>query len=179
MHHAFVYEYRWNGVVLYSPMVGIDRSKTFNPLITFIVEHYLAYYFPKAIVFSKTRDRDVIHYSRDKKMENFMFDNPLWFPFEPRCRTGIELLSTAKFVQNNLEVFGDTDIPLLIFHGSGDDVTLSSMSLKMVESVSQRQINKDATHKLKDNGTHCLNMDLCREEVLNETIEWLDNHNNK
>lgn len=158
-------------------MVGVGSQHKYNALNTYIIEHWIAYYFPKSIILKKTVGVDIFAYSRDKEMAQFMSTNPLIFPFGPRPKSAVELLRATTYVQDNLEVFGDTDIPLLIFHGTADDVTESSMSLKMVQSVSTKQLNKDATHILKKDALHGLMVDKCRDEVLNETVEWLDKHN--
>ena len=168
---------RWNGIVLFSPMVGVDKRHMYGPLTSYIIEHWLAHYFPKAILLSKTVGKDIFNYSRDKKMAEFMSQSPLLFPFGPRLKTAAVLVKSVQFVQENLEVMGDTDIPLLVFHGTADDVTESHMSLKMVKAVSQRQLHKDATHRLMDQALHGLMVDKCRDEVLVESVEWMDKHN--
>lgn len=67
--------------------------------------------------------------------------DPLSFPYGPRFKTGLELLESTRFVQENSEIIAQIPIPLLVLHGSGDTVTKSESSLQMVDQILKQQKN--------------------------------------
>ena len=145
----------------------------------YIIKNWIAYYLPTATLFPKTIKQDLSRFSRDIEMAKFMSKYPLSWPYGPRPATGIELVKTTQYVSDNADKIGLTNIPLLILHGTNDDATKSSMSLKMIEKVSSTQNNKDATIKLLDGGVHGLMVDICRDKCLNMIVEWLQKHEKK
>merc|ERR1719411_1804821 len=102
-----------------------------NFLMTYIFKNWLTYYFPKSIILTGTENPKK---SRSPRRASFLRKDPLTFPFKPRPGVGINLLDTAEFIQKkeNAKWIGMSNVPLLVLHGSDDNVTRSSMSLKMV-----------------------------------------------
>ena len=148
-----------------------------------IFKHVLAYYMPKTALVPRSVGADWTKLSRDKEMALFMAKDPLTFPYGPRFKTAFELLDSAQLVQQQRLVIAHIGIPLLVLHGSGDETTKSSMSLKMVNDIAQRQNTLERrvsrTHMLFEGGVHSLLSDKksCREDVLDESVRWMDRHN--
>ena len=170
---------RWDGIVMLAPMVKVDEQHIYNPVTMYILEHVIAVYFPKALLIPKTIGVDINLLSHDKKMAEFMSKDPLIFPFGPRPATGIQLVKSSIFVQRNMSIIGDIDIPLLVFHGTADPTTKSASSMELVEKVTAGRKNKDARYTEKEGAYHRLLVDQCRYEIYDEIVEWMDNHNNK
>eukprot|EP01083_Nonionella_stella_P022813 63072_1 len=165
---------KWNGIVLFSPMVGLDEGIKYGRLVTYLITDWLCYYFPKNIILSKSRDHR--KFSRDPDMAQWLAKNPMFFPFGPRPKTGVELLRSCEIVEQNSGLIGLTDIPLLVVHGTGDDTTKSSMSMKLIEKALSSQSSKDATHCSFEGGYHVLMTDSCRNECCDVVIQWMDKH---
>ena len=167
-------------------MVAIDESHVYHPLLMLIFEHVFAYYMPKTALVPRSIGADWTKLSRDKEMALFMAKDPLTFPYGPRFKTAFELLDSAQLVQQHyLPSIANIEIPLLVLHGSGDETTKSSMSLKMVNDIAHKQSTLERrisrTHMLFEGGVHSLLSDIksCREDVLDKSVRWMDRHNHK
>ena len=114
---------------MYAPLIAVNPKQMYNRFVTYMLTEWIAYYFPKNILISKTLDLETHPFSHDKEMQQFMQSNPLIFPYTtPRPRTAAELVLSGQFVQANASCIGDTDIPILVFHGDADPTTVSSIS---------------------------------------------------
>jgi len=180
-HRDFVSKQRWNGVVLFSPMVAVDPSHLFHPLLMYVFENWAAHYMPTAALVPKSIGADWTTLSRDKEMALFLRDDPLSFPFGPRFKTGLELIKSCQFVKEHSEVIAENEIPLLVLHGTGDTVTESASSQLMVDRIARKQETMERRisrkHLLIEGGVHSLLLDSAREDVLAQSVRWIDRHN--
>jgi len=82
-------------------------------------------------------------------------------------RTGAEILRASRRVQRRLE---SIRLPLLVLHGTGDEVTDPQGSRQLVE----RAASADKTLKLYDGLWHDLFHEPEKEQVTRDLIDWLE-----
>lgn len=70
-----------------------------------------------------------------------------------------------------LERGGDIHVPVLIYHGTADQLTSPAATKEFA-----RTINGDVTFKLFDNSYHEIHNDLNKDELFELMIQWLDTH---
>ncbi len=79
--------------------------------------------------------------------------------FFPTVDAGLWALAEAKALQ----------LPVYIFHGTGDQLTDHTASDEL-----KNQIGENATIRKWEGGYHELHHDTDKEQVLNEVVQWLD-----
>merc|ERR1712013_688295 len=162
----------WRGVVLMSPMIGVDASHLWPDWFM----KMCAWLFPKALMLPKTIGADLTLLSRDEEMAHLIANNPLGFPYGPRPRTGYEVVRSAERVQREMEKLGETGMALFVLHGSADKTTMPSMSQAMVEVVKKKNDSVDCTHDTVQDGLHSLELDSCATSVIDKCVRWMQQH---
>ncbi|HUT93195.1 MAG TPA: lysophospholipase [Thermoguttaceae bacterium] len=105
--------------------------------------------------------------SRDPAVIAQVERDPLVFHGRFPARTGAEILSAVRLIQDMMEAI---ELPLLILHGTGDLVTDAEGS----RQLHARARSTDKTLKLYDGLYHDLFHEPEKEQVLADLVEWLD-----
>ena len=105
--------------------------------------------------------------SRDPAIVNQTEDDPLTHSMAT-VRWGTECLVAIATVRRNI---AQLQVPILLIHGSADKVN----DVKGSEEIFAR-ITSDKTLKIYPGSYHEPHNDLDRNQVMNDVIEWLDNH---
>ncbi len=82
------------------------------------------------------------------------------------ARTGAELLSMMDEIQANMEQF---DLPLLLMHGTEDDLT-NIVGSKMLYSKAS---STDKTLKLYEGFYHEILNEVEKDKVMQDILEWI------
>ncbi|MFG6104484.1 lysophospholipase [Leptolyngbyaceae cyanobacterium CCMR0082] len=105
--------------------------------------------------------------SRDPVIVNQTEDDPLTHSMAT-VRWGTECLVAIATVRRNI---AQLQVPILLVHGSADKVN----DVKGSEEIFAR-ITSDKTLKIYPGSYHEPHNDLDRNQVMDDVIEWLDNH---
>ncbi|EKV02047.1 lysophospholipase [Leptolyngbya sp. PCC 7375] len=105
--------------------------------------------------------------SRDPAIVNQTEDDPLTHSMAT-VRWGTECLVAIATVRRNI---AQLQVPILLVHGSADKVN----DVKGSEEIFAR-ITSDKTLKIYPGSYHEPHNDLDRNQVMDDVIEWLDNH---
>lgn len=114
---------------------------------------------------SKSNELDVNHISRDKNEVKKYQEDPLVHD-KISFGAGMELLNGAAAIAN---FKGEITVPLLIMHGTGDQIT----SHKASEAFAN-QVSGDVTLKLWDGLYHEIHNEAERQEVLDYAMAWIN-----
>lgn len=106
-------------------------------------------------------------FSRDPAAVDAMKNDPLIAGEVQPVSTVAELARADDRLERE---FGQITLPVLILHGTADQVTKPEGSQQFYASAGSR----DKTLKLYDGHAHDLLNDLGREQVLGDIIEWID-----
>jgi alpha-beta hydrolase superfamily lysophospholipase len=79
--------------------------------------------------------------------------------------TGVFMLEQARYLN---EYSGDIDTPLLIFHGTDDQILSHDAARRFAE-----RLNGPVTFKSWEGGYHELHHDINQEEVIRYILDWL------
>ena len=105
--------------------------------------------------------------SRDAQVVADYDSDPLNYHGRIKARTGAETIATAEKVRARLT---ESDLPILIMHGSGDKGAAVSGSKLLAEKAS----SKDVTLKLYDGLYHEVFNEPERDIVLGDLVDWLE-----
>jgi len=105
--------------------------------------------------------------SRDPEVIAQVERDPLVFHGRFPTRTGSELLSATRLLQDMMEAI---ELPLLILHGTGDLVT----DVEGSRQLHARARSTDKTLKLYDGLYHDLFHEPEKQRVVADLVEWLD-----
>ncbi|ESA32935.1 alpha beta hydrolase fold protein [Leptolyngbya sp. Heron Island J] len=105
--------------------------------------------------------------SRDPAIVNQTEDDPLTHSVAT-VRWGTECLVAIAAVRRNI---AQLQVPILLVHGSADKVNDVKGSKEIFE-----RIPADKTLKIYPGSYHEPHNDLDRNQVMNDIVEWLDNH---
>jgi alpha-beta hydrolase superfamily lysophospholipase len=105
--------------------------------------------------------------SRDLEVVRAADNDPLTFHGKVAARTGAEFY---RIIQLADRAYGDVKTPSLVFHGAKDRVVPPSGSQKLYDGLGAA----DKTLKFYEGGYHELWNDLCREEVMDDVIAWVE-----
>ena len=105
--------------------------------------------------------------SRDPAIVNQTEDDPLTHSVAT-VRWGTECLVAIAAVRRNV---AQMQVPILLVHGSADKVNDVKGSKEIFE-----RIPSDKTLKIYPGSYHEPHNDLDRNQVMNDIVEWLDNH---
>lgn len=107
---------------------------------------------------------DINALSRDKiEVEKYMND--------PLVHSKISPNYSIKFIETGLwsiENASKLNIPMLFLHGKADSITSYKGSQEFVDNSDKAKI------KLFEGGYHELHNDLCKEEMLQDVVNWLN-----
>lgn len=113
---------------------------------------------------SMKNELDPKHISRDPAEVQAYMDDPLVHD-KITPNTGVFMLEKAALLN---EFSGEISKPLLIIHGTGDQIISFDASKRFAERVSG-----PVTFQSWEGGYHELHHDLCRAEVVQFTLDWL------
>ncbi|MCF6280414.1 MAG: lysophospholipase [Flavobacteriaceae bacterium] len=103
--------------------------------------------------------------SRDKiEVQKYIDDPLIHSKISPNY--SITFIKTGKWALENAQ---NLQIPTVIFHGTGDKIIDYKASKEFVEKSDK------ATIKLYEEGYHELHNDLCKEELISDIIDWINN----
>lgn len=103
--------------------------------------------------------------SRDKIEVQKYIDDPLVHnKISPNY--SITFIETGKWAIENAQ---NLTIPTAIFHGTGDKIIDYKASKEFTDKTDK------ATIKLYEGGYHELHNDLCKEELMSDIIDWINN----
>jgi alpha-beta hydrolase superfamily lysophospholipase len=105
--------------------------------------------------------------SRDLEMVQAADTDPLTFHGRVAARTGAEFHRIIQLADREYEKI---NMPALVFHGSQDRVVPPSGSQKLYDGLG----SADKTLKFYEGGFHELWNDLCKKEVLDDILNWVE-----
>lgn len=106
---------------------------------------------------------DVNHISRNKEeIQKYIEDPLIHDKISPNF--SLTFIDTGKWAIENANTL---KTPLFLLHGTGDKITSHRASQEFANS------SKFASIKLYENGHHELHNDLCKEELLQDVVNWL------
>jgi alpha-beta hydrolase superfamily lysophospholipase len=108
-------------------------------------------------------------FSRDPAVVAAMSHDPLIYDGSGPAHTAAELLRAVDRIQKDME---QADVPLLILHGSEDQLTMPEGS----RQLEARASSKDKTLKIYDGFYHDLLHEPAHDKVLADIIAWIDAH---
>lgn len=107
---------------------------------------------------------DPNHMSRDKKeVEKYINDPLIHHKISPNF--SLTFIETGKWAIENAEKL---NIPMLLLHGTDDHIIDYKGSQDFANNT------KKASIKLYDGGYHELHNDICKEEMLQDVVNWLN-----
>jgi alpha-beta hydrolase superfamily lysophospholipase len=149
------------GVVASSPALA---QPVVNPLLL-QVGRMLAALWP---TFPLQNGLDVNAISRDPEVVRAYTDDPM-VSSKISARFGAEFMACIDRLQSTA---GNIDVPLLMFHGSADQIIPVAGTQHFFE-----QLNcADKTLKIYQDGFHEPHNDLQKQEVFQDIAQWLDAH---
>lgn len=107
--------------------------------------------------------------SRDKAVVDAYVADPLIYHGGTKARLGAELLAAGPYILERAE---GLNLPLLIMHGSADQIADQEGSRELFKRAS----SKDKQFKLYQGFYHEIFNELSREEVFQEVVNWLKSH---
>ncbi|EYU34400.1 hypothetical protein ABFS82_12G032000 [Erythranthe guttata] len=159
----------WNGAVLVAPMCKIADDMVPPWILTQILSG-MAKLLPKQKLVPH-KDLAELAFKVVKNREQTAY-NVIAYKHNPRLGTALELLSTTKEIEQQLD---KVSLPLLILHGKEDRVTDCSVSKALYEksSSSDKKLNlyDDAYHSLLEGEPDDMIL-----RVFADIISWLDDH---
>ena len=161
LEFALHYPQEVKGVIVSAP--GLSEPDI-SP-IRFILLQTLSSIWPHLTLNPKL---DLSGVSRDPKEVEKMHADPLTDPkYSPRF--AMETLSALQWTHANA---ADFKVPIMIIHGSADPLTSPKGSQTFFEHITI----EDKTLKLYEGGYHQSFIDVNRDEVLRDVVNWLDRH---
>lgn len=151
---------QWDGALLSAPAVKI--SDDISPFLVKI-SSVISTLFPKLPVVQL--DSSAI--SRDPEVVDAYENDPLVYRGKTLARTGAEIVKATKYVQDRLE---QVRLPLLIMHGTGDQLTDPEASKQLYE----RAESQDKTLKMYEGLYHEIMNEPEKEQVFSDIFEWLE-----
>lgn len=112
---------------------------------------------------------DLTQISRDRKVIDDYFADPLVYKGKISARLGAELVDAMKSVE---ETARQISLPILILHGGADGLTSPEGS----RLVHEKAASLDKTLKIYDGFYHEIFNDPGKEIVIADVIRWLDAH---
>lgn len=114
--------------------------------------------------------------SRDPEMVQFYIDDPLCNAVPSASFFG-SIFKGLKSVHSH-EPFSDhsKDLPILIISGDNDPVSDMGKGIKSLEKLIRKSGITNLTVKLYEGGRHEMFNEINRDEVLNDLLNWLNNH---
>ncbi len=109
---------------------------------------------------------DSSHLSHDPQVKIKYDEDELVYSKGIPARTGAELLSMMDEIQANMEQF---DLPLLLMHGTEDDLT-NIVGSKMLYSKAS---STDKTLKLYEGFYHEILNEVEKDKVMQDILEWI------
>jgi len=150
----------WAGAILSGPAVKI--SEDISPFLVKI-SGVISALFPKLPIVQL--DSSAI--SRDPEVVRDYENDPLVYTGKTLARTGAEVLKATDFVQERL---GQIRLPLLIMHGTADQLTDPEASRELYT----RAESEDSTLKMYDGFYHEVFNEPEKEQVFADIFDWLD-----
>ncbi len=114
--------------------------------------------------FAQKNSLDTSKLSHDKAVVDKYINDPLVHD-RVTSSMGMEMLDAAKWLQDNA---GKIDVPLLLMHGSSDEIT----SPKGTEEFAKKATG-DITLKLWDGWYHEIHNEIGKEEFFAYTLNWI------
>ena len=114
--------------------------------------------------FSMNNDLDPNHISREPAEVQAYVNDPLVHS-KITPNTGVFMLEKADFLNT---YSGEISKPLLMIHGTGDQIISSEATRRFSERV-----NGPVSLQTWEGGYHELHHDLCQDEVIEYTLDWL------
>lgn len=148
----------WRGLILSSPALALQPL---NPLLDLAVPLILR--FAPRIVAGSLKEGQL---SRDPRVEEAFAADPHTIKTGVQARTGYELHEAAKALRQHDDRFTS---PLLLFHGTADEVTLPEGSRRLAEAAP----SDDVTLKLWDGLRHETLNEPERDEVIDVVADWI------
>jgi len=157
-----------NGLILLSPMCGIDKSFKPNKYLVNILL-YASKYFPSlpALPGISKKKKVVID-----EYEECKFNCKYGYHDKFRLSTGRECYLTSLWMEENCHKF---NLPLFLIHGLNDEVTPSKSSLEFFNSC----ISEDKIKFTPDTKNHSLlvprsNDDILPKQIISKIILWIE-----
>ncbi len=147
------------GLIFSSPFLGMNADVPPVLLKVATVLSVIAPWLPVGKV-------DNTGLSRDLEMVRAADNDPFTFHGKVAARTGAEFHRTIQLADR---AYGNIKTPSLVFHGTQDRVVPPSGSQKLFDGLG----SADRTLKFYEGGYHELWNDLCREEVMDDVLEWI------
>jgi alpha-beta hydrolase superfamily lysophospholipase len=151
------------GLVLTGPLLGFGRgiSKTARTLALIMGRFFPSFTIANAL--------DTAAISRDPGVVNAYANDPLVHHGGIPARTGAEVIRAVAKTDGRME---EVQVPLLIFHGTGDRLAAVDGSKRLYGRAS----SSDKTLRLCDGLFHEVLNEPEREALLEELVKWLDGH---
>ena len=160
------------GIILISPMCGIDDHLKPSPLVTkiLILSSKIIPTWKLVTTTKKMSNENVINkdYIHAKQLCSNNYKGSL------RLSTARELYLNSLWISNNAQ---NIDIPILVFHGLNDKITTPIAT----KTVFERMKSKDKELILLPQSEHSLlipnnNDDLTPNFIIAKIVVWLNNH---
>lgn len=149
------------GVIASSPAIG----KTGVPAILWVLARILNRIWPR---FSLDIRLDTSNFSRDPAVLEALKNDPL-FHTRGTARLGMEVRHIVEWIHANS---GNLRLPLLIVHGTDDEIASPDGSREYFQNVTF----DDKELREYEGGYHELFNDIIKEQVLADTEQWLKRH---
>ena len=159
-HYALRYEDQLDGLVLSGSALQIGHDV---PRWLKAISKYLAKLIPNVPLLPNKEN--VL--SRDPTVEPRFQDDPLCYNGKVKVRMGYEMMIAS---QDALARMSRLSLPLLIMHGSADELTNPAGS----KALYQQARSQDKTFKLWPDHFHEIFNELQKEQVIDFMLEWLD-----
>ncbi len=153
------------GIIFSSPFLALDPSVPPVLLKAASILSVVAPWLPVGGVDNKGL-------SRDPEVVRATEQDPLSFHGRVAARTGAEF---HRIIQLCDREYGKITSPSLVFHGARDRVVPPSGSQKLFDGLGAA----DKTLKFYEGGYHELWLDLCKKEVLDDVLDWLETRSGK
>jgi len=161
-----------NGVILLSPLCGIDEQLKPNKLVLNLL-YYTSYLFPRLKLPLTTRKI----YSKTSINQDYIKNRNLCsYSYKDSHRLGTvrELLNVSLWISNNISNF---NVPILLLHGLNDKITTPSGSIIVFNSI----INKKKELVVLPNSEHNLLVnnnpdDLTPNFIYVKILNWIESH---
>ena len=152
------------GIVASAPAIG---KLTVHPLMWFLAR-ILDRIWPtfsmsptSGVEWKISRDPDVLEAARKDPLNRN----------KATPRLGVQIRKTIDWIQTHA---ADWQLPLLVIHGTADNIASVDGSRRFVEHVTY----PDVQFNEYDGGYHELFNDIIRDQVLTDVAEWLEKHRN-
>lgn len=107
--------------------------------------------------------------SRDKEVLDKYLEDPLVLKHIYLSLIGEMFIKGVKYLSKNSRKI---TVPIIYLHGALDPIVSVNSSTQMYEKIN----SKDKTIKIYPDSLHEIYNELNKEEVINDTITWLDKH---